>query len=87
MAKKSQQDGVTNEKIMGFLVEMDARMTNMDERITDISNRMATKDNLEQMKEEIIEPILKAVDKDAETIFDHGKRIVSLEKQVAIIAQ
>ena len=66
------------------ITTMGQRMDNMDERITEIRQTMATKDDLERMKEEIIEPILKAVDKDAETLFDHGKRIVVLEQRAGI---
>ena len=82
-----ENSGVTNEKIMSFLVDMDERISNIDERLTDMNERMATKDDLERLKEEIIEPIIKAVDKDAETIFDHGKRITVLERKAGILTK
>jgi len=87
MAKKSTKRGVTNEKIMSLLVDMDERATNMDERVVDISKRMATKDDLENLKQEILEeirPVSDAVDKDAKTVMEHGKRIIVLERRVGI---
>ena len=90
MVKKNGKRGVTNEKIMSLLVGIDERATNMDERITDISTRMATKDDLEHVKDEImaeIKPISDAVDKDAKTIIDHGKRITTLERKTGVIAR
>lgn len=84
MATKSKKGPVTNEKIFGLLLDMDERITNMDERIIEIKENMATKDDLERQKEEIIDPIVKAVDKDAKTIFDHGKRIVVLERKAGV---
>ncbi len=94
MAKKRPKTGVTNEKIMSFLVEMDERITTMDGRvagmdgrITSVDGRLAhmnetmatkadllnyvTKNDLERTKEEILDvirPIAKAVDKDAEML-------------------
>ncbi|MSU73981.1 hypothetical protein EXS56_02460 [Candidatus Kaiserbacteria bacterium] len=47
----------------------------------------ATKDDLERMKEEILEPVIKAVDKDAEAIFNHGKRITVLERRAGVAAK
>ena len=47
----------------------------------------ATKNDLERMKGEIvdvIEPVVKAFDKDAVTLVDHGKRIVVLERKAGI---
>jgi archaellum component FlaC len=122
--KKKVVRGVTNEKIMGFLVEMDnhittmdGRITNMDDRITNIDGRIttmdgritntndrvtdmdrrmatkedlkdfATKADLERFKEDILEeirPITKAVDKDAVTLVNHEKRIISLERKTAV---
>ncbi len=46
---------------------------------------VATKDNLENSKEEIlvaIKPVERAVDKDAVTLLNHEKRITRLEKQL-----
>ena len=47
----------------------------------------ATKNDLERMKEEILEPVIKAVDKDAETIVKHDKQITVLERKVGIIVK
>ena len=80
MAKKSTKRGVTNEKIMEVLINMDGRMT-------DMNKRMATKDDLEQMKNEIIEPIIKAVDKDAVTVVSHEKRIIVLERKAGVLTK
>ena len=44
---------------------------------------MATKTDLERVKIEIlevVEPVIKAVDKDAETVIDHERRIAVLER-------
>ncbi len=90
MAKKSGKIAVTNEKIMVFLVDMDERMTNMDERIVDISERMATKDGLELLRQEIkadTKPLSDAVDKDAKTVVEHGKRITVLERKVGVLTK
>ena len=81
--------GVTNGKIMGFLVEMDERVTNMGEQITEIRTTMATKDDLELLRQDIrdeMEPFRFAVDKDAKTIVDHEKRITVLERTTQRIA-
>jgi hypothetical protein len=80
MAKK---ESVTNEKIMEVLLDMNERMVTKDD-LTDILKDYPTKTDLERMKIEIIEPIIKAVDKDAEIIYSHGKRITALERKIGI---
>jgi|GEM_PF-6552319 len=100
MAKKRQQRGVSNEKIMGLLLDMDERMATKDDlkgfATKDDLNGFATKDDLrayatkndlERFKEEILEeirPIAKAVDKDAVTLVGHEKRITMLERKAAL---
>ena len=47
----------------------------------------ATKDDLQTVKEEILDaihPTEKAVDKDAVTIVDHGRRISRIEKHLSL---
>lgn len=73
-------EGVTNEEIMSYLV-------GVHEFVIDMNERMATKDDLERLKEEIIDPSIKAVDKDAEIVYDHGKRITTVEKKVAAFSK
>ena len=83
MVKKAAKTAVTNEKILGFLV-------NMDERMNAIHERMATKDHVEQAKDEImdvVKPISDAVDKDAKTVVNHGRRITVIERKVGIAAK
>ena len=102
MAEKSIKRGITNEKIMEVLLDMDDRMAtkeDLQEAVESINSRMATKDDLrsyatkndlERVKDEIldgIKPVIKAVDKDADIIFDHGKRIVVLERRVGALAK
>ncbi|MEY4747640.1 MAG: hypothetical protein RLZZ416_689 [Candidatus Parcubacteria bacterium] len=111
MAKKGGTTWVTNEKIMGLLVDMDERMVTKEdlkdfatkdylkdfatkedlksfatkEDLKDFATKedlknLATKGDLERVKEEILKPLEKAVDKDAETIVRHEKRMVVLER-------
>lgn len=50
----------------------------------------ATKNDLERVKDEILDvfkPVVDAVDKDAQTVVDHGKRIVVLERKTGVIAR
>ena len=86
MAKKATKTGtVTNEKIFGLLLDMDERMATKAD-LRDYS----TKNDLERVKDEIldiIKPIGRAVDKDAETIFNHGKRIVVLERKAGVVVK
>lgn len=77
----SEKQGVTHEQMMGFLVDMDGR-------ITDIAERMATKDDLEMLRQDIrdeLSPISNAIDRDAKTIINHEKRITTLERKAGII--
>lgn len=74
------KEGVSKETIMSYLVEM-------HELIIEMNKRMATKDDLEQMKIEIIDPIIKAVDKDAEIVVGHERRIRRLEHKIGISAK
>lgn len=89
MAKRK-KGTVTNEKIMGFLVEMDERMTNMDDRISDIKNEMTTKTYLADVEQRLskeIRAISRAVDKDAKTVIGHERRIVVLERKASVSAK
>lgn len=74
---------VTNEIILGAVISL-------GERVAVIEQTMATKEYVEavvervvsEAKGEILErlaPIERAVDKDAETIIDHERRITKLE--------
>jgi hypothetical protein len=79
--------GVTNERIMSYLVEMHELVIDMNKRmvtkedLADMLKEYPTKNDLERMKDEIIEPVIKAVDKDAEIVYTHGKRITALERR------
>lgn len=77
------KDGVTNEEIMSYLVDM-------NEQIIDIRSRVATKEDLEMLRQEIREelrPFSVALDRDAETIIGHGKRIAILESKAGVTAK
>ncbi len=93
MVKKKVKQGVTNEKIMEVLLDMDGRIVSMDERmvtkadLADALKDYATKNDLERMKDEImdvVKPVMKAVDRDAETIIGHGRRIAVLERRAGV---
>lgn len=81
MIRKRDKKVVTNEKILKIVL--------------DTNERMAAKDDLEHVRNELdrkietvleeLEPIRKAVDKDAEMIVKHGKRITVLEQRVGVI--
>lgn len=84
MAKKKT---VSNEQIFKTLLSMDTRMDGMDERIREIKTNMATKDDLQKVKEEILEqlkPVSDAVDKDAVTVVNDEKRITRVEKHLSL---
>lgn len=73
---------VTNDMILGAVTSLNKRFDNLEERMSG----MATKVELEDFKEEILEeirPIARAVDKDAVTILDHEKRLKRLELKKA----
>ena len=94
---------VVGSKIGRFETQIEKRMGSFEERLNEIEGAiktvvewgamkadlkdLATKGDLERVKNEIIEPISNAVDKDAETVYDHGKRITVLERKVGIIAK
>ncbi len=87
-------------RIKRFETEVGKHMKGSEERLNEIEgaiksilewgamkadlNDLATKGDLERVKNEIIEPMSNAVDKDAETIYDFGKRIIVLEHKVGI---
>jgi len=80
---KTPKKGFTSEDIYKLLLSVDARITNIEERLSD----MATKGQLEKVKHELLcemRVIGKAVDKDALTIVNLEKRVVRIEKQLAI---
>ena len=80
---KKLEGGFGNERIFKLLVSIDTRITNIEERLSD----MATKGQLEKVKHELLcemRVIGKAVDKDALTIVNLEKRVVRIEKQLAI---
>ncbi|OGG51936.1 hypothetical protein A3C18_01705 [Candidatus Kaiserbacteria bacterium RIFCSPHIGHO2_02_FULL_54_11b] len=99
MVKKTSKKGVTNEKIMEALLDMDERMVTKEDLrkafkdfptkvdLADTLKDFAKKSDLEKFKEDILEevrPIARAVDKDAVTSIDHGKRITILERKVGV---
>ena len=87
MAKKRVKHGVTNEKIMGVLLDMDERMATKYD-LERVKNNLEEK--LELVKDELmreIQPISDAVDVDAETIVSHGKRIVVLERKAGVVTK
>ncbi|MDO8521958.1 MAG: hypothetical protein Q7S08_01575 [bacterium] len=89
---KSNEDkkGASNDRIFKMLVSIDARITNIEERLSD----MATKDNLDYMRNKIEERINevrlevralgRAVDKDSLAVLDFEKRIARIEKREAV---
>ncbi len=93
MAKRRSKAGVTNEKMMEVLLDMDERVISIDERmvtkadLADTLKNLATKNDLKKFKEDVLEevrPIAKAVDKDAVAVVNHEKRIAVLERKVGI---
>lgn len=78
-----------DEKIYKLLLSVDARITNIEERLSD----MATKDNLDYMRNKLEERISevrlevralgRAVDKDSLAVLDFEKRIARIEKRFA----
>ncbi|OGG76760.1 hypothetical protein A3B35_03035 [Candidatus Kaiserbacteria bacterium RIFCSPLOWO2_01_FULL_54_24] len=85
---KTPKKGFTSEDIYKLLLSVDARITNIEERLSD----MATKDNLDYMRNKIEERIQevrlevralgRAIDKDSLAILDFEKRIGRIEKRV-----
>ena len=90
---QSKKKEVSNEMLMEVLVSMDRRIGGVEERMSDF----ATKDHVEEVVERIVEkkvgdakeeilselrPIARAVDKDAVTVVDHGRRIIRVEKHL-----
>ena len=85
---KTPKNGFTSEDIYKLLLSVDARITNIEERLSD----MATKDNLDYMRNKIEERIQevrlevralgRAIDKDSLAILDFEKRIGRIEKRV-----
>ncbi|HEY4514416.1 MAG TPA: hypothetical protein VJH69_03795 [Candidatus Paceibacterota bacterium] len=66
-------------------------LLSLDKQVRDISKDMATKDYVKATVDDVVDKakkeiltelraVAKAVDKDAVTIIDHGKRIVKLER-------
>ncbi len=47
----------------------------------------ATKNDLERIKDEILKPVIKTVDKDAEMLINHGKRIAVLERRSGLVTK
>ncbi|MDP3646135.1 MAG: hypothetical protein Q8R25_03535 [bacterium] len=101
MGEKALTGGVTNEKIMEILLDMDERMLTKEDLtealkdyptkadLADTVKDFAKKSDLEKFKEDILEeirPISKAVDKDAETVIDHEKRLVILERKAETVS-
>ncbi|MEK7107182.1 MAG: hypothetical protein AAB899_03275 [Patescibacteria group bacterium] len=79
--KKS--EGTSNERVFKLLISIDGRISNIEERLSD----MATKGQLDKVKHELLgemRVIGKAVDKDALAIVNLEKRVVRIEKQLAI---
>ncbi len=78
------------------ITSMDERIISIDGHVNSIDERMATKadlreyatkNDLERFRDEILKevrPLHRAVDTDAETIIDHGRRITALEKHAGI---
>ena len=79
-------EGADNDRIFKLLVSIDARITNIEDSLTD----MATKNQLEKVKYELLGEmriIGKAVDKDALTVVNLEKRVVRIEKHLALKEQ
>ena len=82
--------GLGNERIFKLLVSIDTRITNIEERLSD----MATKDNLDYMRNKIEERIDevrlevralgRSTDKDSLAVLDFEKRIARIEKREAV---
>jgi len=82
--------GLGNERIFKLLVSIDTRITNIEERLSD----MATKDNLDYMRNKIEERIDevrlevralgRSTDKDSLAVLDFEKSIARIEKREAV---
>ncbi|MEK7068931.1 MAG: hypothetical protein AAB947_00950 [Patescibacteria group bacterium] len=80
------KDDLRNYATKNDLSEFKKVLLNMNERMAtkDDLRNYATKNDLEKFKDDILEeirPIARAVNRDAETIINHGKRIVVLERR------
>lgn len=72
------------ERVISTLAE---QTENLTEQMQEMRTNYATKGDFLELKEELkteIRAISKAVDKDAETIVDHEKRITRVEKKLAL---
>ena len=82
---------VSNEIILQAVITLSDQFGNLTEQFSeirhDLKTKYATKDDLVELKEELlaeIRPIARAVDKDAHTLLRHEKRITRLEKQTVL---
>jgi hypothetical protein len=69
------------------IISIQGDITSIQEDIVSIRQEMATKNDLQRVRDEIIEiirPTEKAVDKDAVTLLNHGKRITRIETHLAL---
>ncbi len=88
--KKGAGNPKSEDRLIKLLISIDARISNIEERLSD----MATKDNLDQMRNRLdesldgirleIRALGRAVDKDSLTIMDFDKRITRIEKREAV---
>ncbi len=94
MASKKSASGkeVTNTDIYKVLLSIDGRITNIEERLSDMATKddleeLATKSDLENVEKKLLDEIKiigKAVDKDALTLVNLEKRVVRIEKVLAL---
>ncbi len=77
----------TKDDLLGMATKEDLLGMATKEDLFELRQEMATKNELEKVRLDILEairPTEKAVDKDAVTILDHGKRISRIERHLAL---
>jgi len=90
-------------RVKRFETAVEKRMSAFEERMSEMEGAIktvvawgamksdlqdfATRNDIERMKGEIIEPIIKAVDADAKTVYDYGKRITVLERKAGVLTK
>jgi chromosome segregation ATPase len=68
------------DRVLGVIETMNKRFDNIDERLGDLSSDMVVVKETVLDIQENMSALSHAVDKDAETIIDHKRRIDALEK-------
>mgnify|MGYP001573994360 FL=1 len=97
MVKKkssASKKAVNNENIFKVLLSVDARITGIEEQIADLPTKTEVEKIVEEASKEArgeirgiskdVKAMSTAVDKDAETIFKHERRITRIESYLSI---